>query len=177
MALVKFACASCGQHISAARTQIGVTAPCPNCNAAVTVPKTSTLPNPPPAPLIRFACASCGQHISAARTQIGVTALCPNCNAAVAVPKTSTLPNPPPPPREIKFPKKKRYETTVILINHCAAVPARTKKLKRWTDDFTDARNWLTHQLAAFRGDQYFAGIFDHKEKRSVFKDKARIES
>jgi hypothetical protein len=47
---LKFACASCGQHISATRAQIGVTAPCPNCNAAVTVPKTSTLPHPPPAP-------------------------------------------------------------------------------------------------------------------------------
>jgi hypothetical protein len=65
----------------------------------------------------------------------------------------------------------------VILIDRCAAAPERTRKLKKWTDDFTDARNWLIHQLAAFRGDQYFAGIFDHKEKRAVFKDKARIES
>jgi hypothetical protein len=39
------------------------------------------------------------------------------------------------------------------------------------------ARNWLIRQLSAFRGDQYFAGIFDHKEKRSVFKEKGRIES
>src|SRR5512133_181218 len=46
----RFACPSCGQHLSATRAQIGVTAPCPNCNAAVTVPKTSTLPLPPPAP-------------------------------------------------------------------------------------------------------------------------------
>jgi hypothetical protein len=60
----------------------------------------------------------------------------------------------------------------VILIDHCAAVPAKTKKLKKWTHDFTDARNWLIRQLGAFRGGQYFAGIFDHKEKRSVFKEK-----
>ncbi len=44
---LKFECPSCGQHLSATRVQIGVTAPCPNCNAAVTVPKTSTLPDPP----------------------------------------------------------------------------------------------------------------------------------
>jgi len=121
---------------------------------------------------LRFACPSCGQHISATRTQIGVTAPCPNCNAAVTVPKTSTLPPPPPAPLKTKFQEKKRYETTVILIDDCAAVPVETKKLKERTDDFTEARNWLIRQLDAFRGDQYFAGIFDHKKKRSVFKEK-----
>jgi hypothetical protein len=55
-----------------------------------------------------------------------------------------------------------------------AAVPAKTKKLKTWTDDFSDARNWLIRELGAFRGEQYFAGIFDHKEKRSVFEEKGR---
>jgi hypothetical protein len=44
---LKFECPGCGQHLTATRSQIGVTAPCPNCNAAVTVPKTSTLPYPP----------------------------------------------------------------------------------------------------------------------------------
>ena len=44
---LRFECPSCGQHLSATRSQIGVTAPCPNCNAAVTVPKTSTLPHAP----------------------------------------------------------------------------------------------------------------------------------
>jgi hypothetical protein len=44
---LKFECPSCGQHLSATRVQIGLTAPCPNCNAAVTVPKTSALPHPP----------------------------------------------------------------------------------------------------------------------------------
>ena len=123
---------------------------------------------------LRFACPSCGQHISATRAQIGVTAPCPNCKAAVTVPKTSTLAPPPPAPRQIEFRKQKRYETTVILIGSRAALPAKTIKLKKWTDDFTDARNWLIRQLGAFRGDQYFAGIFDHKEKRSVFKEKGR---
>jgi len=70
--------------------------------------------------------------------------------------------------------EKKHYETTVILVDHCAAVPAKTKKLKKWTDDLTDARNWLIRQLGAFRGHHYFAGIFDHKEKRSVFKEQER---
>ena len=121
--------------------------------------------------MLRFACPSCGQHISATRAQIGVTAPCPNCNAAVTVPKTSTLPSPPPASPQTKVQKKKRYETTVILIDDRAATPAKTKKLKKWTDDFTEARNWMIRQLGAFRGDQYFAGIFDHKEKRSVFKE------
>jgi hypothetical protein len=84
------------------------------------------------------------------------------------------LPHPPPAPGQTKFRKKKRYETTVILTEHSAAMPAKTKKLKKWTDDLTDARNWLIRQLGAFRGDQYFAGIFDHKEKRSVFKEQGR---
>jgi len=173
---LRFACLTCGQRLSATPAQIGMIAPCPNCNAAVTVPKTSTLPPPPPAPLVRFACPSCGQHISATHAQIGVTAPCPNCNAAITVPKTSTLAPPPPAPLptplQTKFQEKKRYETTVILIDDCAAVPAKTKKLKERTDEFTDARNWLIRQLDAFHGDQYFAGIFDHKEKRSVFKEK-----
>jgi hypothetical protein len=43
---LKFECPSCGQHLTATRSQIGATGPCPNCNAAVTVPKTSTLPHP-----------------------------------------------------------------------------------------------------------------------------------
>jgi predicted RNA-binding Zn-ribbon protein involved in translation (DUF1610 family) len=122
--LLRFACPSCGQHISATRAQIGVTAPCPDCNAAVTVPKTSTLPPRAPAPVVRFACPSCGQHISATRD--------------------------------------------------CAAVPDKTKELKKWTDDFTDARNWIIGELGGFRGEQYFAGIFDHQQNRSVFKEKGR---
>ena len=107
--------------------------------------------------LIRFACAGCGQHLFATRAQIGVTAPCPNCNAAVTVPTASTLPPPRPVPLPVPLPIKfhgnKRYETTVILIDDYAAVPEKTKKLTKWTDDFTDARNW------------------DHKQKRSVFKE------
>jgi DNA-directed RNA polymerase subunit RPC12/RpoP len=175
MELIRFACASCGQHISAATAQIAMVAPCPNCNAAVTVPTTSTLPPPAPAPFVKFACASCGQHISATRAQIGVTAPCPNCNAAVTVPATSTLllprPVPLPAPLQTKFHGKKRYETTVILIDDSAALLDNRKQLTKWTDDLTDARNWLIRELDAFHGEQYFAGIFDHMEKKSVFKD------
>src|SRR5947199_7434721 len=171
--LLRFACPSCGQHVSATRAQIGITGRCPNCNVAIAVPKTSTLPTPAPWPLVRFACPSCGLHISATHAQIGVTAPCPNCKAAVTVPKTSTLPPPPPAPLKTKFRKKKRYETTVILIDDCA-VPTTNKKLKNWTDDLTDARNWLIRQLGAFPGDRYFAAILDHKEMRSVIKEKGR---
>jgi hypothetical protein len=113
-----------------------------------------------------FACPSCGQHISATSSQIGMWAPCPNCSAAVTVPTTSTLP----PLRPVPL-QTKRYKTTVILIDDYAAEPAKTKKLEKWTDDFTDARNWLIRELGAFHGKQYFAGIFDHRQKRSVFKE------
>jgi len=46
---LKFECPKCGQHISATPAQIGVTAPCPNCNTAVTVPNPSPQPPSPPA--------------------------------------------------------------------------------------------------------------------------------
>ena len=49
-ALIRFACPTCGQHLSATPDQIGMTAPCPNCNGVVTVPIQSTLP-PRPLPL------------------------------------------------------------------------------------------------------------------------------
>jgi len=61
----------------------------------------------------------------------------------------------------------------VILIDD-GAVPTTNRKLKNWTDDLADARNWMLRQLGAFPGDRYFAGIFDHKEKRSVFKEQGR---
>ena len=125
--------------------------------------------------LIRFACASCGQHLSATRDQGGMVAPCPNCNAAVRVPFTSTLPVPrpvplPAPVLQTKFRGKKRYETTVILIDDSAALLENRKKLTKWTDDFTDARNWLTRELDTRHGEQYFAGIFDHQQNRSVLK-------
>jgi hypothetical protein len=44
------------------------------------------------------------------------------------------------------------------------------KKLTKWTDDFTDARNWLIRELDTLHGEQYFAGIFDHQQNRSVLK-------
>src|SRR5215472_7010968 len=129
MEFIRFACASCGQNISAATAQIAIVAPCPNCDAAVTVPTTSTLPPRAPAPLVRFACASCGQHISATHAQIGVTAPCPNCSTAVTVPTTSTLPPPRPvplpAPLQTKVQTKKRYETTVILIDDYVAEQAK----------------------------------------------------
>ena len=49
-ALIRFACPTCGQHLSATRDQISMTSPCPICNGVVTVPIQSTLP-PRPLPL------------------------------------------------------------------------------------------------------------------------------
>jgi hypothetical protein len=82
-----------------------------------------------------------------------------------------------PAPLQSKFKKKKRYETTVILIDDSAAVLDNRKKLTKWTDDFTDARNWLIRELDALHGEQYFAGIFDHMQKRPVLKEKGQGRS
>ena len=49
-ALIRFACPTCGQHLSATPDQISMSAPCPICNGVVTVPIQSTLP-PRPLPL------------------------------------------------------------------------------------------------------------------------------
>ena len=49
-ALIRFACPTCGQHLSATPDQISMSAPCPVCNGVVTVPIQSTLP-PRPLPL------------------------------------------------------------------------------------------------------------------------------
>ena len=49
-ALLRFACPTCGQHLSATPDQISMSAPCPSCNGMVTVPIQSTLP-PRPMPL------------------------------------------------------------------------------------------------------------------------------
>jgi transcription elongation factor Elf1 len=98
-ALIRFACPTCGQHLSATRDQISMTAPCPICNGVVTVPIQSTLPpRPLPLPepqnpaLIRFGCPRCGRHLSATRDEISMTAPCPSCNEVITVPIQSTLP-------------------------------------------------------------------------------------
>ena len=101
--LIRFACPTCGQHLSATCDQISMTAPCPICNGVVEVPIRSTLPpRPLPLPepedpaLIRFGCPRCGQHLSATRDQISMTAPCPSCNEMTTVPnpKAPYLHNP-----------------------------------------------------------------------------------
>ena len=105
-ALIRFACPTCGQHLSATRDQISMTAPCPICNGVVTVPIQSTVPpRPLPLPepqnpvLIRFGCPRCGRHLSATRDEISMTAPCPSCNEVITVPIQSTLPPQPLLPR------------------------------------------------------------------------------
>jgi hypothetical protein len=75
-----------------------------------------------------------------------------------------------PVPLQTKFQEKKRYETTVILIDDSAALLDNRKKLTKWTNDFTDARNWLIRKLDSRHGEQYVAAIFDHQQNRSVLK-------
>ena len=105
-ALIRFACPTCGQHLSATPDQISMSAPCPICNGVVTVPIQSTLPpRPLPLPepqnpaLIRFGCPRCGRHLSTTRDQISMTASCPICNEVITVPIQSTLPPRPFSPR------------------------------------------------------------------------------
>jgi hypothetical protein len=65
-----------------------------------------------------------------------------------------------------KFRGKKRYETTVILIDDCE-VPTTSRKLKKWTDDLTDAQNWLIRQLGAFPGGTGISRPFSITRKRN----------
>src|SRR4030095_390335 len=109
---------------------------------------------------LKFECPSCGQHLSATRVQIGVTAPCPNCNAAVTVPKTSTLPHA---PRQTKFREKKRHRTTVILFETSVAGQAKTKEVKKSTDDPAGARNLLIDRLSEIHAGKYVGGMFDQK--------------
>ena len=97
--LIRFACAKCGQHLSATCDQIGMTAPCVTCSEVIRVPIQSTLPpqalilpQSQNSLLIRFPCARCGQHLSATLDQIGMIGTCPNCNEVMKVPIQSTLP-------------------------------------------------------------------------------------
>ena len=108
---------------------------------------------------LKFECPSCGQHLSATRVQIGVTAACPNCNAAVTVPKTSTLPHA---AGQTKF-REKRHQTTVILFETGVGAQAKTKEVKKSTDDPAEARNWLISRLSEIHAGKYVGGIFDQK--------------
>jgi len=51
----------------------------------------------------------------------------------------------------------------VILIESGAAVPAKIKKEKKWTDDPAEARNWLIGRLSEIHAGKYVGGIFDQK--------------
>src|SRR6266550_2433798 len=62
-----------------------------------------------------------------------------------------------------KIPGKKLQETTVILIESGAAIPAKTKKDKKWTYDPAEARNWLIGRLSEIHAGKYVGGIFDQK--------------
>src|SRR5438034_225000 len=116
---------------------------------------------------LKFECPSCGQHLSATRVQIGVTAPCPKCNAAVTVPKTSTLPHP---PRETKLRQKERHKTTVILLESGVAGQAKSKEVKKSTDDPAEARNWLIDRLSeiiqAMAGSEIGGGRRPHQIQR-----------
>ena len=58
----------------------------------------------------------------------------------------------------------------MILIEDSADLLENRKKLTKWTDNITHARNWLVRELDARHGEQYVAGIFDHEQNRSVLK-------
>ena len=51
----------------------------------------------------------------------------------------------------------------MILIESGAAVPAKTKKEKKWTYDPAEARNWLIGRLSEIHAGKYVGGILDQK--------------
>jgi transcription elongation factor Elf1 len=113
-ALIRFACARCGQHLSATIDHISMTAPCPTCNKVVTVPIQSSLPpqavvlpQPHDPALIRFGCPKCGQHLSATPAQINMTGACSSCNEVMQIPIQSTLP-----PRRLVSPQESAPKNT-----------------------------------------------------------------
>jgi hypothetical protein len=101
------------------------------------------------------------------------------CRTNAKLRKEATLPLPAAAPLPIptKVLEKKRYETTVILIDDGTTVPNNTNKLTKWTDDFSHAREWLIRQLGASCGEQYSAEIFDHIREKPVFIEKRRGRS
>jgi hypothetical protein len=56
----------------------------------------------------------------------------------------------------------------MILIESGAAVPAKTKEVKKWTDDPAEARNWLIDRLSEIHAGKYVGGIFDQKMVESM---------
>src|SRR4029077_14216897 len=69
----------------------------------------------------------------------------------------------PHPPRQTKFREKKRRKTTVILFETGVAGQAKTKEVKKSTDDPAQARNWLIDRLSEIHAGKYVGGIFDQK--------------
>jgi hypothetical protein len=51
----------------------------------------------------------------------------------------------------------------VILIETDVAGQAKTKEVKKWTDDPAEARNWLIDRLSEIHAGKYVGGIFDQK--------------
>jgi hypothetical protein len=115
---------------------------------------------------VRFAFGDCGRgppsfeacvlqaavRLAAAYLLHAIRAVIGDCESFVRPGPTSTLPLPRPVPLQTKFQEKKRYETTVILIDDSAALLDNRKKLTKWTNDFTDARNWLIRELDSLHG-------------------------
>jgi hypothetical protein len=67
------------------------------------------------------------------------------------------------PTRTDKIAEKKSHETTVILFETGVSGHAKTKEVKKSTDDPAEARNWLIGRLSEIHAGKYVGGIFDQK--------------
>ena len=51
----------------------------------------------------------------------------------------------------------------MILFETGVAGQAKTKEVKKWTDDPAEARNWLIDRLSEIHAGKYVGGIFDQR--------------
>src|SRR4051794_27124512 len=80
---VKFECSDCGQHISAAQSQLGQSGMCPACGRIVTVPSSATLSRPAPAAFpVRPVRAFVARRRSKAAEDYAADAICATAKGA-----------------------------------------------------------------------------------------------
>ena len=65
----------------------------------------------------------------------------------------------------------------MILIEDSAEELENRKKLTKWTDDFTDARDWLVRELDACRWGTVCRGHFRSRAKQIRIKDERRLDA
>lgn len=77
---IRFVCETCGKLLQTEDIHAGMSVPCPDCNATVTVPQ------PGQAAFVEFSCLSCGTPFRVPVDMAGKRTHCPDCNATLEVP-------------------------------------------------------------------------------------------